>query len=192
MLEGAESVLEPCKFAGFDALKKVRLEKKYRPRELDEKLRFERTRCEARLLHKAKEAGVLCPHVFAIGKDSIIVERIAGKTLNRIGKIDGKVYSDAGKILSKLHSANIVHGDYTTANLMFDSKKLQVIDFGLGFVSSEIEDKAVDLLTFVDSVNSEAGEKFLAGYSLHGDRKVMAKMNEIESRARYKKRKQTE
>lgn len=188
MLEGAEAVLTPCKFVGFSALKKLRVRKEYRPLELDEKLRFERTRREARLLGKAKEGGVLCPHVFAVGKDFILIEKLFGKTLNRIEKISGKIFFEAGELLAKLHSLDIVHGDYTPANLMLDSKKLYVIDFGLGIMSCEDEDKAVDLLTFVDSVGVKEGGDFLRGYLKCGERKIVERMKKIETRGRYKKK----
>ena len=188
MLEGAESVLEPCEFLDFSALKKIRVRKEYRPALLDEKLRFERTRREARILGKVKTAGVLCPCVFAVGKDYIVIEKLDGKTLNRIGKVEKKTYFEAGKLLAKLHSVDVVHGDYTPANLMLVGTELYVIDFGLGFVSSEDEDKAVDLLTFVDSVGEKEGLEFLRGYSKLGQKKIIERMKKIEMRGRYKKK----
>lgn len=190
MLEGAEAVLEPCKFAGFSALKKVRLEKRYRPRELDERLRFARTRLEARLLHKAKEAGVLCPFVLAVGKDFLIIEKLDGKTLNKMRKIEQKSLYNAGGILAKLHSLDIVHGDYTPANLMLCEGKLFVIDFGLGIVSCEIEDKAVDLLTMCDAIGEEGEKVFLQGYAKYADSTAVKRMEEVRKRARYRERKE--
>lgn len=63
-----------------------------------------------------------------------------------------------GTELAKLHKADIVHGDLTTSNMMlrlpstFTSStpsnlptELVLIDFGLSFVSTLVEDKAVDL-----------------------------------------------
>ncbi|KAF5318304.1 hypothetical protein D9611_014365 [Ephemerocybe angulata] len=63
-----------------------------------------------------------------------------------------------GTELAKLHKADIVHGDLTTSNMMvrhpssFSVSKesdvpteLVLIDFGLSFVSTLVEDKAVDL-----------------------------------------------
>ena len=173
MLEGAEAVLTVQEFAGFCCLKKLRVSKKYRPVSLDEKLRFERTRREARLLVKAKEAGVLCPHVFAVSKDFILIEKLLGRTLNKVEKAGKKSYFEAGALLAKLHSLNIAHGDYTPANLMLVGKKLYVIDFGLGFVSSEDEDKAVDLLTFVNAVGDKQAAEFLRGYLKFGERKII-------------------
>ncbi|KAG5340342.1 hypothetical protein C0989_002071 [Termitomyces sp. Mn162] len=59
--------------------------------------------------------------------------------------------------LAKMHAADVVHGDLTTSNMMlrhpssFTSNvpdtptELVLIDFGLSYVSSLVEDKAVDL-----------------------------------------------
>ncbi|KAJ4460404.1 putative TP53-regulating kinase [Paratrimastix pyriformis] len=52
-----------------------------------------------------------------------------------------------GGTIARLHNAGICHGDLTTSNMMFrdDSADLVLIDFGLAFMSSSAEDKAVDL-----------------------------------------------
>ncbi|KAF8639059.1 hypothetical protein AX17_001755 [Amanita inopinata Kibby_2008] len=62
-----------------------------------------------------------------------------------------------GKELAKMHKADIVHGDLTTSNMMLrhpssvpvrdsqGSTELVMIDFGLAFQSTLVEDKAVDL-----------------------------------------------
>jgi len=195
MLEGAESILKPIKFAGLDALKKIRVEKKYRPIELDQKLRFERTRLEARLLHKAKQASVLCPYVYAVGKDFIIMQKINNaKTLNMIEDINPRIIEECAKILSNMHSKDIIHGDFTTANIMLDEQqKLYVIDFGLGYIGQKDEDKAVDLLTMVNCLDDKDRKIFMCAYEKESTQnlKIALRMKKIESRARYKKREQT-
>jgi Kae1-associated kinase Bud32 len=189
-LEGAESTLAPCKFLEFDALKKVRISKKYRPAQLDEKFRLGRTRAEARLLHKCKEAGVLCPHVFEVGKDFIIIEKIEGKTLNKTGKkIELHAYSLAGKYLAQLHRRGIMHGDYTPANLMLGKdKKLYVIDFGLGYISFDLEDMAVDLLTMCDAIDGHEEKLFLGAYEKIAGIGAVKRMRAVQKRGRYNKR----
>ncbi|KAF8840280.1 hypothetical protein BDN67DRAFT_903936 [Paxillus ammoniavirescens] len=49
--------------------------------------------------------------------------------------------------LAKMHLADIIHGDLTTSNMMLrrGTNDLVLIDFGLAFHSSLVEDKAVDL-----------------------------------------------
>ncbi|TFK22510.1 hypothetical protein FA15DRAFT_671477 [Coprinopsis marcescibilis] len=54
-----------------------------------------------------------------------------------------------GAQLAKLHKADIVHGDLTTSNMMVRrgraGTEVVLIDFGLSFTSTLVEDKAVDL-----------------------------------------------
>ncbi|KAJ7199741.1 kinase-like domain-containing protein [Mycena haematopus] len=62
-----------------------------------------------------------------------------------------------GQEIAKMHLANVIHGDLTTSNMMLRhpssfksrhptlSTELVLIDFGLSFHSSLVEDKAVDL-----------------------------------------------
>ncbi|MDE1798711.1 MAG: Kae1-associated serine/threonine protein kinase, partial [Candidatus Micrarchaeota archaeon] len=189
----AEAVLKPVRFAGLPALKKERPAKAYRPAPLDERIRSSRTRVEARLLHRAKMAGVPCPTVLAAGPYSVTMSRMKGKTLH---SLDGKnmpdwVWALAGRYLARLHGARIIHGDYTPANLMRDGKSLFVIDFGLGSTSHDIEDYAVDALTMKKSLPAAAAKAFLLGYEKEGkaeSRRVLKLVKEVEARARYQDR----
>lgn len=205
--EGAEAVLLSERFLSFPALKKVRLPKAYRPAALDSQIRTGRTRVEARLLSKSKSAGVPCPHVFSVGADYILMEKLGGSTLNRLDKkkIPSWVWEKAGEFLARLHGARITHGDYTPANLMWDGKKektgaragpqatrgadpghsLFVIDFGLGSISPDIEDHAVDVLTMRNSISKKEAALFLSGYKAVAGEKTLKHMLRVEARARY-------
>ena len=199
-LEGAEAVLTPMEMAGVAVLSKVRQSKPYRPKVLDEKIRSSRTRIEARLLAKAKEAGVPAPVVLAVGPYDMRISRLGGKTLNRYaaGRIPLAVWRLAGRYLARLHKAGIVHGDYTPANLMWDGKRkkdgrktgsphsLFVIDFGLGSISNDAEDHAVDVLTMKKALKDKKAQKsFLEGYKAEGNARILKHMAEVEQRARY-------
>jgi TP53 regulating kinase-like protein len=59
-----------------------------------------------------------------------------------------------GEAIGKLHAGGIMHGDLTTSNILtkanidgtnLDNNGLYLIDFGLSYISSNLEDKAVDL-----------------------------------------------
>lgn len=52
-----------------------------------------------------------------------------------------------GLEIAKMHLADIVHGDLTTSNMMLrkQTSDLVLIDFGLAYHSTLVEDKAVDL-----------------------------------------------
>ncbi|KAH8105359.1 kinase-like domain-containing protein [Cristinia sonorae] len=55
-----------------------------------------------------------------------------------------------GSEIAKMHKADIIHGDLTTSNMMLyhprtGRTELVLIDFGLAYTSTLVEDKAVDL-----------------------------------------------
>lgn len=165
---------------------KGRIPKRYREGALDAKLRSERTRGEARLLHKAKLAGVMCPTVLEVGEFEITMSFVDGE---RPG-MDALESREAGRILARLHEADIIHGDYTPANLILAGAHggkegtLHVIDFGLGFVSRDIEDKAVDVFTMLRAIAEK--DAFIAGYCSYGRaREVLKRVEGVEKRVRY-------
>lgn len=178
-MRGAEAVLSETEIIGRRALVKRRVEKKYRLREIDEKLRRERTRSEARLLHKAKLAGVDCPTVLQVDEFEIFMSFLEGE---RPGMDDSEC-REAGEILAKLHEADIIHGDYTPANLITDGK-ISVIDFGLGFISKDIEDKAVDVFTMMRAIDKK--DAFIEGYKAYSKSdSVLKRLKKVEKRVRY-------
>lgn len=56
-----------------------------------------------------------------------------------------KICKQIGENIAKLHDVEIIHGDLTTSNMILQGSKVYFIDFGLGFISPKVEDKAVDL-----------------------------------------------
>ena len=72
-----------------------------------------------------------------------------------------KIINQLAYELARMHNNNVIHGDLTTSNLLVsyedsedaefdiiknqDFKSIYFIDFGLSYVSSQNEDKAVDL-----------------------------------------------
>jgi len=180
-MRGAEAVLVPAKFLGEDALRKERRKKGYRINEIDEKIRLGRTRREARLLHKAKIAGVSCPTVFEVGSDYIVIGRIKGRKLSE----DKTELEKAGELLGKLHSSGILHGDFTPYNIIVNSSGLHVIDFGLGSFSKKVEGRADDVITMLRGIRGKG--HFLKGYwKFPGAKEVIARIGKIEARARYR------
>ncbi len=189
-MEGAEAVIARCEVLGIPSVEKFRVEKEYRAPELDSKIRKERTRREARLLHKAKEAGVLCPVVFEVGEFSIRMKYLEGKMLHHElagRKISADEIASLARILAALHKADVIHGDYTPANLMSTEKGMAVIDFGLGSISHDCEDKATDVLMMKKALGAD-GKAFVSAYAKKGNGKVARMVSEIEKRARYMER----
>lgn len=180
--KGAEAVVRDIFFISRKAVAKERISKNYRLKEIDELLRRSRTKAEARLLHKAKLAGVPCPTVLCVEDFLIIMSRLPG---NR-PKMTKRQTRLAGDYLARLHNNGIIHGDYTPANLLADRKNLYVIDFGLGFFSKDIEDMAVDVFTMLKSLGKKNKNYFLEGYKQCKNYKsVLKRLEEISKRMRY-------
>ncbi|MCX8195026.1 MAG: KEOPS complex kinase/ATPase Bud32 [Candidatus Micrarchaeota archaeon] len=191
-MAGAEAVLRKLSVMGRKAVEKLRVEKKYRVALLDRQIRGSRTKREARLLARAKQAGVLCPVVYEVGEFFIRMKFLEGKMLHHeLGKrkITRREIKEAAGILARLHSAGIVHGDYTPANLMLTKEGMAVIDFGLGSISNDCEDKATDVVTMKKALGGMAGSRFVAEYlAASKNRRVVELVAEIERRARYMER----
>lgn len=184
IMRGAEAIVKKAKLLGEQVVVKERISKSYRVKELDIRLRKERTRSEARLLHKSKLAGVDCPTVLEITDFNLTLSFIAGDRPNMNENNSGK----CGEILAKLHNVEIIHGDYTPANILQSKKQLFVIDFGLGFISQDIEDKAVDVFTMLRSLKKEKSKQaFIQGYKKHAKKSdsIIKRVKVVEKRVRY-------
>lgn len=193
---GAEAIIEK---KGNTAIKK-RIVKGYRYPELDEKLRKQRTRTEARILEKV---GKIIPTATLQKMDDqrkeIVLEYIKGKKLAESldnFKSKSAIMKQVGSSLAKIHDSGIIHGDLTTSNMIYNpqKKKTHIIDFGLGYSSHRIEDKAVDIHVFKEALEAKHPENhealykaFLTGYkSSKNASLVLKQLEKVEQRGRYK------
>lgn len=195
--QGAEAIL----VKKDKKLEKNRIKKSYRHKELDLFLRSSRTRKEARLLEKASFL-INVPQVFQTQDFKIRMEFIEGKKLSewldRMPEKESlKVCKLIGESVAKLHEANIIHGDLTTSNMIFKEKenKVYFIDFGLGFHSTRIEDKAVDLHLLKEALQSKHFKgwdsyfkEVIKNYKWLQAESVLKQLEKVESRGRYKKK----
>src|SRR4030042_2130585 len=139
---GAEAVLYLEERDGHKVLVKDRLPKGYRIRQLDERIRVQRTRHEESLLMKAKRAGVSTPNVLEAGESRLVMEWIEGSRLkdglNGMEKARRMlVYRLMGESIGRLHAAGVGHGALTTSKMKFKGDILYIIDFGLGKISGK-------------------------------------------------------
>ena len=144
---------------------KERIKKGYRIREIDERLRGSRTRLESRLIRQAAEVGVKTPRIINVKKYTIEMEYIDGEQVkNVLSKQSSRkdIYKDIcskiGEAIAKLHENNIIHGDLTTSNMILKEGQIYFIDFGLGFHSARVEDKATDLRLKANRKDTKSGE----------------------------------
>lgn len=180
---------------------KRRVKKGYRIPELDEKLRKLRTRSESKLLEKAYQL-ISVPKVLKTDEKSkeIEMEFIEGKKLSEhLDKLANKeeIMEKVGEEIAKLHDADIIHGDLTTSNMILAKEcgedKVYFIDFGLGFISKRMEDRAVDLHLIrqaLEAKHFQHWEKLyhamLKGYKSKDKDKILKQLKEVEGRGRNK------
>ncbi len=194
--QGAEAVLIWEK----DFLIKRRIKKSYRLEGIDDKLRKLRTRSEAKIIEKLY-GRINVPRILKADDKNkeITMQFIDGKKLSEhldsfSLKKQKEVCKEIGKEISKIHDAGIIHGDSTTSNMILHNDKVFFIDFGLGFHSSRIEDKAVDLHLMRQALESKHYERWqqlfeavLEGYKESSNSSaVLQQLKKVEARGRYK------
>jgi TP53 regulating kinase-like protein len=204
--KGAEANLYLANWHGKEVIIKKRIQKKYRIKALDEKIRLYRTVHEAQIMHEAKKAGVATPTIFFIDdfEKTIIMEYIKGDRVKELldflkSTQRSELCIDIGRIIGKLHKKGIIHGDLTTSNMIFVGNKIFLIDFGLSFYSFKEEDRGSDLLLMKRALSSTHFKFFnkcfksvVEGYKeeigVKEALKTLVKVNEIEKRGRYAER----
>jgi TP53 regulating kinase and related kinases len=197
--KGAEADIFVVRWFGEMAISKIRKAKPYRNVSLDTEIRKKRTIHEAQMLSAAKLANVTTPFIYFVDPKhaEIVMEWIEGDNAKDI--IDSELAAEIGRYAARLHSQNIIHGDLTTSNFIFNKKnrKLTVIDFGLSYHSQRFEDKAVDVRLIKEIFMSAYSidyerlySSFLLGYKdITGDghttAKILDTVQAIEKRGRY-------
>ncbi len=207
-VQGAEATvtLDP------DRVQKRRRPKSYRHPALDDRLRRERTVAEARLTSEARRQGVPTPLVYDVDPERgvLVCQRVGATDL--AGNLTPERVAAVGRYLATLHGAGIVHGDPTTRNVRVSDDRaagsstddsaagastggsapgVSLIDFGLGFHSGHVEDHAMDLHVFEQSVEGTADDPaplvaaVREGYAAVGDESVLDRLRDIEGRGRY-------
>ncbi|GAF97364.1 unnamed protein product, partial [marine sediment metagenome] len=124
--KGAEAVILQEK----DRVIKKRMKKSYRIPEIDDRIRRQRTRSEAKLLTKASKL-ISIPEIIKVDQETkeILMDFIDGKKLSDyLDKFPLKKQKEVCKLIgestAKLHDADIIHGDLTTSNMILKDNKI--------------------------------------------------------------------
>jgi TP53 regulating kinase-like protein len=198
LAQGAEAKIIFSK----DFIIKDRISKSYRIKELDIKIRKQRTKAEKKLLEKACKI-INAPNPFPLEEfDKIKMPFIKGKKLSEnLNSLpfekQKKICKIIGEEIGKLHDADIIHGDLTTSNMILVNDKIFFIDFGLGYISNKAEDKAVDLHLLKQALEAkhfknwkDLFDEILRGYTNYKNSKnVLERFKVVEKRGRYKEHK---
>ena len=159
-----------------------------------------RTRSETKLLEKAGKI-ISVPKIINSDEKTkkIFMEFIDGKKLSEnlnLFSLEKQkiIIKEIGISLAKLHNENLIHGDLTTSNLIL-KEKIFFVDFGLGYHSLKLEDKAVDIHLFKQALEAKhfdnwkvLFEEFLKEYSdnCNDSEKVLCQLEKVEKRGRYR------
>lgn len=204
---GAEASLRRVEWMGRPALLKERDAKGYRPKELDERLRKERTRTEARLLVDARRLGVRTPIVYDVDlvRHRLVLEELPGPTMKQLldqhaadaGTALRGAVERFGRAIGQLHAGGISHGDLTSSNVLFPEGPdgaPALLDLSMGARNAGVEEMGIDLHLVEEDLRSLVPDPepllkaFFAGYAVgNPDRgkDVRARAREIRGRVRY-------
>ena len=184
--EGAEARI----YEDNSVIIKDRVEKTYRIKEIDDKLRKSRTNREAKVLKKLAENSINVPKLIRKDNFKLIIEKIKGEKVRDILEEDyKKICKEIGTQIREMHDLGIIHGDLTTSNMIWN-KKLFFIDFGLSFFSQKIEDKAVDLHLLEEALYSKhhrIAEKCMnLILKYYDDEEIIKRLEKVKKRGRNK------
>ncbi|KAF7689927.1 EKC/KEOPS complex subunit bud32 [Cucumispora dikerogammari] len=137
-----------------------------------------------------------------INKYGIIMKYLTDEQPKNSSLINSNFLIQSSKLIASIHNLNIIHGDLTPNNFILFNDFYYIIDFGLSFTSTKLEDKVTDLFQFIKSVlffkcdcNIElVYESYLSNAEFNVNINSMAgirdlffnKLNEIKGRGRKK------
>lgn len=203
---GAEASLRKVDWWGFPALLKERDLKTYRPKALDERIRRERTRNEARLLVDARRLGVRTPMIYDIDlpRHRLVLEELPGPTLRQLLEDAGVPPDDLavavrafGRALGILHAGSIAHGDLTSSNVLFPEGARgppAFLDLSMGTRSPGLEELGIDLHLVEEDLKALSPRADVLVRAFHegyadgnraGAKDVRARAKAIRGRVRY-------
>lgn len=179
---------------------KDRISKSYRIPEIDKKIIKQRTKAETKLLEKASKIISSSSPENSKEENKIIMNYIKGEklseSLNNFSFDKQKnILNKIGESISKLHKSDVIHGDLTTSNMILKDNQIFIIDFGLGYISKKVEDKAVDIHLLKQALEAkhfkhwkELFEEFKRSYSKNNaeSKKIFERMVAVERRGRYR------
>lgn len=199
--QGAEARVYRGEHAGKPVIIKERFRKSYRVPELDKKLTSRRLNQEVRSIARCHKNGIRAPQVYRVDNAQKLIHMeciedgiVLREYLDRPGNSTGDLMEVVGTVLAKLHNIDLIHGDLTTSNMIYnhDKKEITLIDFGLSFVSGSTEDKGVDLYVLERAFLSThpntdpCFQQILDSYKCLADNgeAVIKKLDEVRARGR--------
>ena len=164
--QGAEGKIYIGEFLSKKCIVKERFEKKYRVKELDQKLTKNRILNESRNIARASKLGVNVPTLYFVDliDRKIYMEYLENRCqlkviLESIYSLDDispyesfleKISNDLGNIVSKLHSGDLIHGDLTPSNIILKIKEDTNSDLLNNAKEMILKNKIYDYMYLID------------------------------------------
>ena len=200
--QGAEAKIFKFNIDNKNYISKERISKLYRIKELDEKIITSRNKREILILEKAEKI-IDVPKILNKTNFTITMEFIDGKKIaDCFNEFDDKerikICKIIGKNIALLHNNNIIHGDLTTSNMIIKDNNVYFIDFGLSFIETKNEHKAVDLHLLKQAIQSKHYKNFESSLktiideylgNVNNPKEIMKRFEIVEGRGRYKNKK---
>ena len=206
--QGAEAKIYSATLVSKPVVVKERFKKAYRHPVLDEKLTHRRTSQEVRSMARCRRSGISTPVVYFVDytthriymenvKNAVPVKEFINSKLRQDSGTEMDVLAEKlGSMLGKMHLIDVIHGDLTTSNMLLRAEEdLVLIDFGLSYISSLVEDKGVDLYVLERALLSshpnteqffqKVLDSYVAAYeSPKKAQEVLSKLDEVRLRGR--------
>ena len=137
--QGAEGKIFIGEFLSKKCLVKERFVKKYRIKELDQKLTKNRMLNESKNIARASKLGINVPTLYFVDlierkiymeylenscQLKVILQAIYSQNdITQYNSLIDKISNDLGNMISNLHSGDLVHGDLTPSNIILKIKE---------------------------------------------------------------------
>ncbi len=187
LAEGAEAKIYLVEENSKIFVLKERIPKEYRAKELDDEILKKRVKSEFNILKKVNKI-IKVPEVYSLDGLKIVMEYLDFPELKSKLKKDKSILKLIAKEVSKMHAQNIVHGDLTLCNMLYDEKHKvpYFIDFGLAYNSKKIEDKAMDLEVFREILIADFPEDYWKEFiDAYENKEILKQLQKILKRKKY-------
>ena len=137
--QGAEGKIFIGEFLSKKCVVKERFVKKYRVKELDQKLTKNRMLNESKNIARASKLGINVPTLYFVDlierkiymeylenscQLKVILQAIYSQNdITQYNSLIDKISNDLGNMISNLHSGDLVHGDLTPSNIILKIKE---------------------------------------------------------------------
>ena len=137
--QGAEGKIFIGEFLSKKCVVKERFVKKYRVKELDQKLTKNRMLNESKNIARASKLGINVPTLYFVDlierkiymeylenscQLKVILQAIYSQNdISQYNSLIDKISNDLGNMISNLHSGDLVHGDLTPSNIILKVKE---------------------------------------------------------------------